>query len=195
MPLPSPLYDSLSRWAHELRSEAALDGWRVIAAAHGHELPEHDPAALGPALVERQIELVTAVLAMRFLHPQEDPALIAQGQRFVTAHAYGLPDEQRDARYALRFVVPGREVELFVRELDEVDLEDLCALYPFNLILLRRLDGEIEEPEAEAITRAVREDLGWSGDPWRVEADLTMEGELVVFVEELDEEDATGGEE
>jgi hypothetical protein len=179
--LPRKVSSALVAWSRRVRADASLDAWLHITTLHGYA--EEDAAQVGPELVERLIEAVTWVLVMRFLGIVATPEVIEAARSFIADQAYGLPDRERAARYSLRFIGTMQEVEIFIRDLADVDLEDFEARYPFDGVLVRALGRTMDAEEADRIVQAVYEDLTFDGDDWVIHSEI-LGKELAIWPRE-----------
>ncbi|MFH1463605.1 MAG: hypothetical protein ABIO70_04390 [Pseudomonadota bacterium] len=170
MSIPAEVREALSDWVNSFRAAAERDGWRWLTEEAGYD--EEPPGEIGPDLVERMIEAVTMIVTVRFMGAGPDPAHAAAARAFLERQAYGVPAEQRGARYRLRFLGSPCEVELYVETLAEVDLEDFEAILGFGGLEIAAVGRALQPAEAEGLLRAVYEDLTWDGDLWEIDAAL-----------------------
>jgi hypothetical protein len=184
MALPKELDLALQAWTHQLQAEALLDAWSAICDQHGYGDGEDHGAEMGPQLIAHLTESVITVLSMRFMNAVVDQPLLDEAIQFVKDQTYGVEDEAREASYAVRFMGSRREVELYVRNIAFIDLEDYHMMFPFGALGVRKLHGEMPDQEVASIVEAIRNDLTWNGEEWHIEHERLSKRELIVAVRE-----------
>jgi hypothetical protein len=182
--LPKELDQALKTWTHQLQVDAVLDAWSTICDLHGHGDEGEQLARIGPQLVSELIEAVVTVLSMRFMNAVVDQPFLDEAIQFVKDQTYGVEDVAREASYAVRFMGSRREVELYVRNIAFIDLEDYHMMFPFGALGVRKLHGEMPDQEAGDIIEAIRNDLTWNGEEWHIEHERLSDRELLVEVRE-----------
>jgi len=169
--------DALRAWKRKYLAAARKDGFRCLLDRHGYD-PETERSQ-GERLVERLSEVLAYALATRGLDqaPEEDAI-----RRFLDEQAYGT---RPDVGFSILLGCP-QEAELFVKDLVDIDLEDLFdGLEPMD-ITVTWLGEPLGAAEAAEMEQDVLADVGYGGDTF--DAHWEREGAQLVVRRSGDEE-------
>jgi hypothetical protein len=163
--------DPLHEWWRAFSAAAEADEYRWLFG--GLEVAGGaDAGGLGPMLAMTKLEVVSLILA----HRRIDNAEAYAPSAFLNLQEYGGPPDGAGAEYCLTIVGPGPPVGIMVSDMDEVDLEDLWAVWEFQCITVQQLVGTMDESIRTGLVRHIMADLTWDGDEFGVEVEAHDDG-------------------
>ena len=125
--------------------------------------------------LERIVEVVTMTVLLRATAAPDEPETLSWVKRFLGLQVYGAGPFACGGTYSVALMGPSMDVELFVDELRDVDLEDIYDSFGFVHMELHGREP-IEEEEAPKLVRSIEDDLTYGGDTfdlsWELESGI-----------------------
>jgi hypothetical protein len=169
----------LRRWAAAYRRAAQSDGFAWIRET---QRTNGTPRQR----LKQIVEVVTLTVVHREQMAPASPQTLAWVKRFLSLQVHG-SDFPPDAAYSITLLGPGMDVELFVDELRDVDLEDIHDAFGFAHLELRSR-ARITKKSARVLVQHIEDDLTYDGDQFKLSWDVE-DGVLLVVVSKLDDSD------
>lgn len=178
MPLPEPVAELLAEWATAYQQGALADdgAWLLETSIRQQHRPA-DARAYAATLLEGMAELVQLVLTYRFLHWEVDETQLAWTRRFLELQRYGARRQERGARWDV-VLIGASDLPLYVDRIDDLDFDDL-RMTDYTQILVAHDAGVLTREEAEAVARAIHEDLNYELDVhtyWKHSGEILLVG-------------------